>query len=1050
MNPLLDLRSCFHPLRVCLFLALVGGAAACGSGGGGDSSGVFGEAELKENGDTFFVDPHRGGEATRLHLSEMFWGRLVDVHDVDEDGVARVQPLFRDFAINENVQSDGTNYSLETNPITQETRLVILRQRDAADTGNGTFIDLLKQAGQGLPPITPKHDDGSSSEPFSFVARNSAIVLRFDDTLDDDGQARLDLIDTVRVYTGYPPLTPFSARVIFDPNHGALVGGRFHSTRVLIDLTISQAESIDLAQPLPLNSIGLPASLTTSTEPNVSVRIPTLLDFGVGQFALLRGLSGAPLSLTENGPADDSGPTKDIVRAVRAGNPSDLNNGFLLDLNSPEVVGAWPLVVEDVQALDTEGFDFVLELLFDTSCRGAPEVSDVISIGERFVEVVQNGSPPDAGGRVADVRVRVLSGEPVTEVGVLLGNALFLSTFDPVAEVPPGCWVGFTPRPGLYPAGDVSTQAQVQVRFSEPMDPSTLDPFDTFLVVRGDANTVIISTNIVVGEVNPSSDLKEFTFLPRLELAHSPSNADPYHVRLSAVSDLAGNPLANVLQPVNFTLDADQPEVRNGGTTLRFDSTDEVVPLDLPDLRGQFFVDLEQGLIRPRPVVFSGYPADRVNPVPSIMIPYAPGVQTPLTPLGSRLHTVWRYCDLGWQVRDETKYNLDVFGLSWAPIGGRVVNDFYQEFEIRLAHSRRLPDEDIDVNLLPRFPNSGLVGDPSFFAENILNDPLSPQKVVHPRTLGYVITPADIFVASSGRPMLPYPLNRHVETPVTYTWRDTAALARAGPAGDGIPLDIEAGRPLNLENQSGYVARSGQVPSFGLPLLMEYRCYPSDEGIGLNSLDISLAINSSAIPSFRSYSTGGVNVNGQTVFRNPDLELVPAGGFNPSSSPPGRRTARSDDNSFYIGQLDAVTKVSRVHSVWINTDFVAPDYAPPVILPRGAEQPAGTSVVVEYRGATGFSLDALATSGPFDAAQLDAYGEMFFVVNDPGPPPGDEHGYYKPLGSVSFLDGVATWRGDTEALDGAQFFQMRITFVNNIQTGLSPVLSAIGVAYSDS
>src|SRR5262245_51972694 len=58
--------------------------SACGAGGGGSSNshGFPGQEVAKPNGDgTFFVDPNQGGSASRLHLAEMFWARLVDVHD---------------------------------------------------------------------------------------------------------------------------------------------------------------------------------------------------------------------------------------------------------------------------------------------------------------------------------------------------------------------------------------------------------------------------------------------------------------------------------------------------------------------------------------------------------------------------------------------------------------------------------------------------------------------------------------------------------------------------------------------------------------------------------------------------------------------------------------------------------------------------------------------------------------------------------------------------------------------------------------------------------
>jgi hypothetical protein len=433
------------------------------------------------------------------------------------------------------------------------------------------------------------------------------------------------------------------------------------------------------------------------------------------------------------------------------------------------------------------------------------------------------------------------------------------------------------------------------------------------------------------------------------------------------------------------------------------------------------------------------------------MIPFPRGVQTPLSPQGSRLQTVWRYCDLGWQVLDETKYNVDVFGLSWAPIGGQIINDFFERFEIRLSHSFRLPDETIDANLLPKYGGSGLV---RTFAANILQDPLSPQAVVHPRSLGYQINGADLFLASSGTVMIPFPLNRVIDSPVTYTWRDTAVTALGGPNGAGIPLDIEAGGPLFLETNPGYVAGPDEVPSFGLPLLLEYDCFPSNRGLGLNPLDISLAINSSAIPSFRAFSTGGTNQSGVVELRNPDNEPFARGGFNPRSNPPGSPTSRADDNGFYIGQLDAVTRLSRVHTVWINTLVDDPDLLDPVVLPVADDQPAGTEVVIEYRGADSFSLGdldaALGTvveenTFPFNAQRLNAYGEIFVVL------PGNVHtrlGSEEFPGSIEFVNG-GTWHDDIDEIDGAMFLQLRVTFVSNIDTLLSPELSAVGISYSN-
>jgi hypothetical protein len=255
-------------------------------------------------------------------------------------------------------------------------------------------------------------------------------------------------------------------------------------------------------------------------------------------------------------------------------------------------------------------------------------------------------------------------------------------------------------------------------------------------------------------------------------------------------------------------------------------------------------------------------------------------------------------------------------------------------------------------------------------------------------------------------------------------------LARAGPEGEGIPLCIEASRALNLEDDSGTIAPRNQVPSFGLPLLAEYRCYPSTTGVGLNSLDISLAINSSALPAFRSYSTGGTNRLGTPVRVEPDSEETPMGGFNPNAG--GRRTAWAADNSFYIGQVDYVTRISRVHTAWIDTENGSPDYVTPILVPASDEQPLGTQVVLEFRGATAFQPGIT----PFDAESLNAYGEPATAAG------------LQIDGAVAFLNNTRTWQDEIHDVDGARYLQLRLTFLSSTDSGLSPELDAMALAYS--
>ena len=76
-------------------------------------------------------------------------------------------------------------------------------------------------------------------------------------------------------------MTPFDYRAIPDVNHGDLYDAdgddilEFHTTRAILDMTISAIESGQTNPPLPINNLGLPASINTS-QANVGIRIPML------------------------------------------------------------------------------------------------------------------------------------------------------------------------------------------------------------------------------------------------------------------------------------------------------------------------------------------------------------------------------------------------------------------------------------------------------------------------------------------------------------------------------------------------------------------------------------------------------------------------------------------------------------------------------------------------------------------------------------------------------------------------------------------------------
>jgi hypothetical protein len=217
---------------------------------------------------------------------------------------------------------------------------------------------------------------------------------------------------------------------------------------------------------------------------------------------------------------------------------------------------------------------------------------------------------------------------------------------------------------------------------------------------------------------------------------------------------------------------------------------------------------------------------------------------------------------------------------------------------------------------------------------------------------------------------------------------------------------------------------------------MEFRCYPDDSALGLNSFEIALAANSSARPNFRAFSTGGYDLNQLPVIKNPDLENDATGGYNPGSNPPGA-TTMGIDNSFYHGQAELVTRIGITHSIWIDTGFLSPDYAPPVVQPGPEDQPAGTSAVLAFRGATSMSGLPAGSNITTNAQTLDFYGDPFT------PPMGMSPG------APVFLGGDGTWKSAMSDVNQAQYFQFRLTFISNPISNKTATITGLGFAYAE-
>ncbi|HTF88558.1 MAG TPA: Ig-like domain-containing protein [Planctomycetota bacterium] len=1013
-------------------------------------------------GNQFVVTPNHNGEANRIALLGAAWGRLVDIYDFDsQTNLSTLQ--FKDFVIGDNIASDLIDYKLDRNSITETDTLTILHP-----AASPAFLSALQQVDLNVQPIKKNGLNPLPSATLSAIPRNAAIVLTFDDLLDS---AKITA-KNVSMLTGYPPTVPYEARLIADPSHGDLIDAdgdgnvEFHTTRVIIDLTVSQLEAQQSNPPLSVNSLGLPEA-QVADQPNVLLRIPTRVASSIGQLTVLSNISGAGLDFGLSSPNDPVSPTLDVVRTMRSSSSDlgDPNNGFLIDDIAPRIVGVQGITL--VNIAPAGGVNYLVDAVFDAaSCAAQPHVGDVIRVGSSVLAVVTaNGNAP-AGGFITGVAVKLEVGNAAS---FLPGQAQYLLPFDPAGNVPAPCFVRISPTPTQLPASGVSPNSTISIRFSEPMDPASLSGMESFTVQRlpqqtppvpgGNAQPTVPLGNTIVATTQPSLDLKEFTLTPLLpferHLFFCPLG-DLYQVSLlsgpAGPIDLSGKPITDALPPFNFQLDPNAPQTGTRGFVLNFNSQDQDNNQG-PELRGQFLFNLAKGTIRPRPVTRFSAVADATQPVVGLMFPFTAPIQTPLSNLGSKMMTLYRYHDLGLGLVDDATLNIDVEGLAWTPFLGLQV-DTYSRFRMALTHSKFLPDETINpLSLLPNFPLSGLV---KTFDDNIL--PTDTLTVVHPKDRGYTVQPVDSFISSTGLLMMPYPLNRGLTKAqyTRYTWRDTGTLAVAGPNGAGADTTINAFAQGGNLPQVLYGPT--KVPTVALPLLMEFRCYPDDLAVGLNGFKINIATNSSARPAFRAFSTGGILANGQLVKIDPDNQPFAQGGYTPGGASTG--FGSEIDNAFYIGQVDFVVRVNRIHTVWLDTFSPGNilQFRTPITEPPNSLQPAGTQVIVALRGASGVQNGVSATVGgvlPIKSAlNYDPYGDPKAASAGPPPP-------------TTFVNFTATmllgangqpdpsWKTNLALLNSPpngqvspRNIQARITMISNPDTQLIPEISAMGIAFS--
>jgi hypothetical protein len=472
-----------------------------------------------------------------------------------------------------------------------------------------------------------------------------------------------------------------------------------------------------------------------------------------------------------------------------------------------------------------------------------------------------------------------------------------------------------------------------------------------------------------------------------------------------------------------------------------------------PEIRGQFTINSEGELI-PRPLVRFSALADTENTLVQAMTPLSTTMpaaplpcnsdqptKTPLSEFGSHMQTLWRYADLGLELLDENEMNIDVEGLAWAPFGGSPAVDSFSEFAMRLSHSIHMPDETeipppacASNPFCPMFPTSGVL---PTYNNNSLDTPL----VVHPRQRGYTINGLNAFIATTGRVMMPWPLSPTQEGFQYFTYRDTRVLGTGGELAAVPPLRLCQLDP-NCVPPPPVVYIGGEIPTIGLPLLMEFRCFVDDAAVGINRFQVAHVPKTPCKPDFRAHSTGGIDGNGNVILIDPDNDPVARGGFDPVFQ--GASTPSTDDN-FYYGQANFVVRVSTVHTIWFDSMSTSglSVWEPPVIEPDPSRQPTGTEVVVHFRGASSLTGSPAALATALTGRSYDFYGDpTSLAVADFDMTDNLEMGSF----GVMFFEGSNSWKTDISEINGARLVQARITMISNPQSGLSPRVDALGIA----
>ncbi len=342
---------------------------------------------------------------------------------------------------------------------------------------------------------------------------------------------------------------------------------------------------------------------------------------------------------------------------------------------------------------------------------------------------------------------------------------------------------------------------------------------------------------------------------------------------------------------------------------------------------------------------------------------------------GARFQTVYRDVDASPNRDALAGTLLDLYRISWAPIGGNVTTDAYDNVSVHCAHSPLRPMT-TQNGAGAEFPGSGLSSAFDLATWEALlppggNKPCTADCSYHeapnywdtlvttvPPGTPYKITQASLFTPPfDDNPYCPWPA---FTANFQYNNGDIPKAEKLLKQQMNSQYDCY-GAPPWIERRK-YDSRPDYNNLGGDSLLVEYRIRPQTTNISrANGFTFSLGILIVSTPKFRVWSIGSPGLT-----MDPDDMTVQA-----SRCAIGTNSAPSNDangdNDRYFAAFDYVKTTSVITSPYVRVyppTTTSPDYYPATVEPDPADQPAGTQFKLEFQGATnvkGASPTALST-----------------------------------------------------------------------------------------